>query len=156
MNKNDYNKTVASVDLDRFVGKWYVNAGRFTFLENGAHNPIEEYSWAENREYIKVDFRFNKDSFDGKIKRIPQKAYIFNKETNAHWKIKLLWILKLDYLVIALAPDYSWTVVGIPSQKYVWIMSKDPHMSEESLTQIIEKLKELKYDHTNIVRAPHQ
>lgn len=40
-----YKKTVDLVDIDRFMGKWYVIASRPTFLEEGAHNAIETYTW---------------------------------------------------------------------------------------------------------------
>ena len=36
-------KTVARVDLPRFMGAWYVNAAIPTFIETEAHNGIETY-----------------------------------------------------------------------------------------------------------------
>ena len=35
--------TVDYVDLDRFMGDWYVIANIPTFLEKGAHNAVETY-----------------------------------------------------------------------------------------------------------------
>ena len=37
-------KTVDQVDIDRFMGPWYVIANIPTFLEKGAHNAVETYS----------------------------------------------------------------------------------------------------------------
>lgn len=42
-------ETVANVNLDRFMGKWYVIAGRFTFVEKGAHNAIEIYTYNQKK-----------------------------------------------------------------------------------------------------------
>ena len=36
-------KTVANVDLPRFMGDWYVIANIPTFIEKGAHNAVESY-----------------------------------------------------------------------------------------------------------------
>ncbi|MGB5735066.1 MAG: lipocalin family protein, partial [Thiohalocapsa sp.] len=36
--------TVAKVDLERFMGDWYVVANIPTFVEKGAHNPVESYA----------------------------------------------------------------------------------------------------------------
>ena len=36
-------QTVSYVDLDRFMGDWYVIANIPTFLEKGAHNAVERY-----------------------------------------------------------------------------------------------------------------
>jgi apolipoprotein D and lipocalin family protein len=61
----DYNQTITKLDKDRFMKKWYVIAGRFTFLEKGAHNAVEIYSWNAKEDRIDIDFYFNKNSFDG-------------------------------------------------------------------------------------------
>ena len=36
-------RTEPSVDLDRFMGDWYVIANIPTFVEKGAHNAVETY-----------------------------------------------------------------------------------------------------------------
>ncbi len=41
-------KTVDYVDLDRFMGDWYVIANIPTFLEKGAHNAVENYQLNED------------------------------------------------------------------------------------------------------------
>ena len=35
--------TVERVELDRFMGDWYVIASIPTFIEHGAHNAVESY-----------------------------------------------------------------------------------------------------------------
>jgi apolipoprotein D and lipocalin family protein len=152
----NYNQTVAKLDKDRFMKKWYVIAGRFTFMEKGAHNAVEVYSWNSEKERIDIEFYFNKDAFDGKIKKIPQKAWIQNKETNAYWKVSPFWPLKFDYLVVAMADDYSWTAIGVPSQKYLWIMAEDWYFDDDKLNQVTKKLKEVGYSTENIERIPQK
>ena len=152
----DYTKTIAHLDKDRFMKKWYVIAGRFTFMEKGAHNAVEVYSWNSEKDRIDIDFYFNKDSFDGKIKKIPQKAWIINKETNAHWKVSPFWPFKFDYLVIAMAKDYSWTAIGVPNQNYLWIMADDWYFSDEKLSEVIEEIKKVGYSTKDIVRIPQK
>ena len=102
------------------------------------------------------DFYFNKDSFDGKVKKIPQKGWIQNKETNAYWKVSPFWPLKFDYLVIALADDYSWTAIGVPNQKYLWIMADDWYMDDEKLAEVTKVIKDKGYSVENIVRIPQK
>lgn len=152
----DYKKTVSNVDIDRFMGKWYVIAGRFTFLEKGAHNAIEIYSWNEKKERIDIDFKFNKNSFTGKIKEIPQKAWIHNQETKAHWKVSPFWPLKLDYLVIALDDNYEWVAIGVPNQNYLWIMARDWNMTDAKLESVIKEIEDVEYSTKEIVRIPQQ
>ena len=152
----EYETQVKNIDLDRFMKKWFVVAGRVTFLEAGAHNAIETYTWNSSEKRIDVDFTFNKDSFDGLKKTIKQKAWIYNNNIKAHWKISPFWPVKLDYLILAVADDYSWTAIGVPSGKYLWIMTDKPFVGESELTQIIQKLSILNYPISDIKRIPHE
>ena len=66
-------ETVDSVDLERFMGDWYVIANIPTFLEKGAHNAVETYSLNDDGS-IATKFTFRAGGFDGKAKegvRIP-------------------------------------------------------------------------------------
>lgn len=153
---DDFRKTVDYVDIDAFMTKWYVIAGRLTSMEDGAHNAVEIYSWNEKKDRIDIEFNFRKDAFDGKVKSIPQKGWIKNHKTNAHWKISPFWPLKFNYLIIDLAEDYSWTVIGVPSQKWVWIMAKDWKMSDEKLAMIMKRLDEMGYSTKDVKRVPQK
>ena len=104
---SDYYKTASYVDMDRFMGEWFVIAGRFTYFEEGAHNAVETYKYNREKKKIEIGFRFNKDSLDGEVKEIPQSGWIHNTSTNAHWKVSPMWPLKFDYLILDRAEDYS-------------------------------------------------
>lgn len=151
-----YNTTVEKVDIPRFMGDWHVIAGRFTFLEDGAHNGLEQYTWNEKEKRIDIKFSYNDDSFTGERDSLNQKAWIENKTTNAHWKVSPFWPLKLDYLVIALAKDYSWTAVGVPSGKYLWIMARKNKISDSTYKIIISELEKQGYPTENIIKAPQK
>jgi apolipoprotein D and lipocalin family protein len=151
---NKYLNTVDRVDMDRFMTKWFVIAGRLTMFENGAHNAIESYTWNSAKNRIDIDFTMRVDGFDGKLKSIPQKGWIENTKTNAHWVISPMWPLRFNYLVIDLAEDYSWTVIGVPSQKWIWIMAKDWNMSDKTLDIIVQRINDLGYSTKDVKRVP--
>lgn len=147
--------TVDSVDIQKFMGKWYVLGGRFTSFEKGVHNGTETYSWNQEKNRIDIDFRYNKDSLNGNEKSIPQKAWIYNSKTNAHWKVQPIWPLRLSYLIIGLASDYSWTAIGVPGQKYLWIMARSPDNADKKIAAAKARLKEIGYDDKIEVTVPH-
>ena len=60
-------KTVEQVDLERFMGPWYVIANIPTFVEKGAHNAVENYRLDDDGT-IATTFTFRKDGFDGNEK----------------------------------------------------------------------------------------
>ena len=149
-------KTVDHLDRDRFMGSWYIQAGRFTPLEKEVTNGVETYTWNENKQRIDINFSYNKGDFSGPLKKIPQKGYIENTQSNAHWKVSPIWPLKFDYLVIALDPDYQWTAIGVPDQKYLWVMTRDPQFSKEHLEQVLKKIESNGYRVDNLTYVPHQ
>ncbi len=149
-------KTVESVDISRFMGNWYVLAGRFSFLEKDVHNGLETYTWNADQQRIDVGFTFNQGSFTGPQKSIPQKAWIYNQATHAHWKVSPLWPFKFDYLIVALDSNYQWTAIGVPDQKYLWIMARDYKNPEATIQEAVLQLNRAGYDSTQMVRVPHQ
>jgi apolipoprotein D and lipocalin family protein len=150
-----YDKTVDFVDIERFMGDWYVVAGRFTPLEKDVFNGVETYKWNAKANRIDIGFTYNQGSLNGPVKSLPQKGWIYNTTTNAHWKVSPLWPLKLDYLVIGLAADYDWTVIGVPNEKYVWIMSRNPKLPRETIESIIDELKIKGYNTDRILYVEH-
>ncbi|NDG85362.1 MAG: hypothetical protein EBX52_10065 [Proteobacteria bacterium] len=150
-----YDKTAAFVDRDRYMGTWYVQAGRFTSLENDAYNATEIYRWNEAEERIDIVFHFNKGSFNGPLKSIPQKAWIADSQTHATWKVSPFWPLKFTYLILLIDPDYQWTVVGVPSQSYLWVMSRKPRFPKEETLKILKTVEEAGYSTRDIVFVQH-
>ncbi|MFN7263067.1 MAG: lipocalin family protein, partial [Pseudobdellovibrionaceae bacterium] len=59
-SKDETMKTVAQVDIQKFMGDWYVLAGRFTPFEKEVHNAVEVYTWNEKEQRIDIGFTYNK------------------------------------------------------------------------------------------------
>ena len=149
-------KTVDYVDINRFMGKWYVIANIPTFIEKGAYNAIETYTWNDEEDRLDVEFKFNLDSFDGKEKSYPQKAFIYNKKTYAEWRIQPFWPLKFAYLITDLASDYSYTVIAVPNRKNVWIMARTPTLPENVYQEILGNLRAQSFDLKDLQKGPQQ
>ncbi|HJM07213.1 MAG TPA: lipocalin family protein [SAR324 cluster bacterium] len=74
-------------------------------------------------------------------------------QSNAKWRLKYNWLLSFDYyLIVELDPEYHYTVIGVPSRSFVWIMSRKKKMDEVLLKEIFTRLKEKGYDLEKIER----
>lgn len=82
-------QTVKRVELDRFMGNWYVVASIPTLFEKGAHNAIENYQMDDNGR-INVTFSFNKGGFDGPSKTYSSVAFIEDEYTCSEWRIQFI------------------------------------------------------------------
>ena len=87
--------TVDYVDLDRFMGRWYVIANIPTFLEKGAHNAVETYAMNDDGS-IATTFTFRDGGFDGKLKEHNPRGFIKDTTTNALWGMRFVWPIKAD------------------------------------------------------------
>lgn len=147
--------TVDYVDLDRFMGDWYVIANIPTFLEKGAHNAVENYSMNDDGS-IATRFTYRKDGFDGKQKEHNPKGFIVDTESNALWGMRFVWPIKADYRIVYLSDDYSTTVIGRQKRDFVWIMAREPHLSELEYDKLVDFVISIGYDASKLKRVPQR
>ncbi len=148
-------KTVARVDLERFMGDWFVIANIPTFLEKGAHNAMENYALNDDGT-IATTFTFNAGSFDGELKEYTPKGFVLNTETNALWGMRFIWPIKADYRIVYLDEDYTQTIIGRKKRDFVWVMARTPHVDEAEYQRLLGVVAELGYDMSKVQRVPHQ
>ncbi|MBN2830451.1 MAG: lipocalin family protein [Candidatus Cloacimonetes bacterium] len=150
--RQDYS-TVEKVELEKFMGDWYVIGILPNAIEKHAVNGIESYRLNEDGT-IGITYTFKKGTPDGKEKILTPKAKVFNHETNAEWRVQMFKPFWYPYLVVDLADDYRYTVIGVPNRKYVWIMSRTPDLAENDYQNILAKLKHEGYNTEKIVKMP--
>ena len=138
-------RTVPKVDLERFMGDWYVIANIPTFIERKAHNAVESYELVSDKQ-VATTFRFNQGSFDGPVKTYRPTGFVSDDPSNAIWGMQFIWPIKADYRVIYLNEDYTQTVIGRNRRDYVWIMARTPSIPEEDYDAIIDLVNDLGYD----------
>ena len=81
----DTMKTVESVDLERFMGKWFVIALVPNMIEKGATNSSDTY--VLNKDGT-IDITYDAIK-DGQARQIKQKGTVINKTSNAEWTIQM-------------------------------------------------------------------
>jgi apolipoprotein D and lipocalin family protein len=148
-------KTVDHVDIERFMGPWYVIANIPTFLEKGAHNAVETYSLNDDGT-IATNFTFRKDGFDGKAKEYNPKAFVLDDESNARWGMRFVWPIKADYRIVHLDDEYATTVIGRQSRDFVWIMARTPTISDLEYDQLVAFVESIGYDISKLERVPQR
>jgi len=145
---------VERVDLERFMGDWYVIANIPTFAEKGAHNAVESYA-LDTDGTVATTFTFRDGAFDGPVKTYTPRGFVMS-ESNAVWGMQFIWPIKADYRVIYLDEDYSTTVIGRNRRDFVWIMAREPALSESRYNEIVEFVASVGYDVSEVQRVPQQ
>lgn len=145
--------TVEHVDLDRFMGDWYVIANIPTFIEVDAVNAIESYAMNTDGT-IATTFTFFEGSPEGELKEYNPTGFVVDQQTNALWDMQFIWPFKAEFRVIYLDGDYQTTIIGRSKRDYVWLMSRTPQIEEESYGQLLEYMASQGYDIKKVQRVP--
>ncbi len=143
------------VDLKRFMGAWYVIGNIPVFVEKDAYNAEETYDLAEDGT-IATTFTFNKGGFDGPMKTKHPKGTVYNKETNAEWRMQFIWPLKSAYLITYLSEDYQTTIIGVPGRKYAWIMARTKSLPDATYQELVAELKRQGHDISRLRKVPQR
>ena len=145
--------TVAYVDIERFMGDWYVIANIPTFLEKDAYNPVESYALNEDGS-IATTFVFRKGAFDGPRKEYNPKGFVRDTDSNAVWGMQFIWPVKGDYRIVYLAEDYSVTIIGRNKRDFVWLMARTPQIDDAEYERLRELIANMGYDVSKLQKAP--
>jgi apolipoprotein D and lipocalin family protein len=148
-------KTVNSVDLQKFMGDWYVIACIPTFIEKDIYNAVESYRMNEDGT-IQTTFTVRKGSFDGPVKVYQPKGFVVPNTGNALWGMQFVWPIKAEYRIVELDNDYQNTIIARNKRDYVWLMSRQPIMSDEQYQKYVQQIQGMGYDVTQLVRIPQQ
>ena len=148
-------KTVDYVDIDRFMGDWYVIANIPTFLEKGAHNAVENYALNDDGT-IATTFTFRDGGFDGEQKTYTPKGFVSDTKTNAVWGMRFVWPIKADYRIVYLDEQYEQTIIARKQRDYVWVMARTPQIDDASYEKLINKVVSIGYDVSKVQKVPQQ
>ncbi|PKL82740.1 MAG: hypothetical protein CVV24_08535 [Ignavibacteriae bacterium HGW-Ignavibacteriae-3] len=144
---------VEKVDVNRYLGKWYEIALLPNSFQKGCNCTSAEYSLIDS-ETIRVVNTCRKDSVTGETDTANGKAFIVEGSNNAKLRVQFFWPFRGDYWIIDLDKDnYEYAVVGTPSRKYMWILSRTPKMNEDLFNSLVEKCKTKGFDVSKMIKT---
>ena len=147
-------KPLRTVDLTRYLGRWYEIARYDAIFERNCEAATADYSLTPDGR-IKIINSCRRGSIDGPLKTAQGKAYIVKGSGNAKLRVTFFWPFYGDYWVLDHSEDYRWSIVGEPSRRYLWLLSRDPHLPAEDESFIERKTVQLGYDLKLLIRTKH-
>ena len=144
------NSTITAFDLDRYLGKWYEIARYDHAFERNLVGTTAEYSIRDDGK-IKVLNSGYIGTLDGPYKESTGKAKARKNGTPGQLEVSFFGPFYGDYNIMELAPDYSYSVVGSSSPKYLWILSRTPQLTPEVKSSILSSLKKRGYDTSKLI-----
>jgi apolipoprotein D and lipocalin family protein len=145
--------TVAHVDLERYMGRWYVISHVPYFLERGKVASSDYYAPRPDGRLVN-NFTFREDSIDGPEKTWEGVAWVTDTSTNATWKVSFIWPFAVTYKIFALDPDYRWAAVGTADAGLLWILSRERRLAPADYERALQALREKSIDVSGLAFVP--
>lgn len=139
------NSVSGELDLNRYLGDWYEIA-RF------------DHSFERGLSFCKANYSLRED---GKV-AVLNTGMKSGKPSEANGKAKLTdnpRVLRVsffgpfygDYRILMLDEDYQWVLVGGGSDKFLWILAREPKLSDEVREQILAEAIRRGYDVNKLI-----
>lgn len=138
------------VELQKYLGRWYEIARYEQSFQKGCEGVSADYSLRPDGG-IDVVNRCRKP--DGKTSEARGRAKVVDPKTGAKLKVSFFGPFYGDYWVLDHADDYSWSIVGEPSGRYLWILDRDATPPEAKVRELIERALSLGYDTSMLLRT---
>lgn len=150
--------TVESVDLKRFAGNWFEIARYETPLQADCSSAKITIKLLKKN---KLDMLHAcHDKFTGETVHAQGIAEVENKKTNAKLKVSYMPLFQKwgmfggSIWIIGLDPEYQHAILGHPTHKHFWILSRTPEVSPEKYEELVAMAKAQGYKPKLIQRVP--
>jgi len=136
--------TVKQVELKKYVGLWYEIAKiSNSFQDQCAYGTTAEYRINEDGDIIVTNSCYEEDGQPDVAEGL---AKVVDKKTNSKLEVSFVSFFGIrpfwgDYWIIGLDENYQWAVIGTPSRKYGWILSRTPSLPDDTIEKIFSILK---------------
>lgn len=149
-------ETVGSVDISKYMGLWYEVASIPVRFQRDCVATTAQYTLLDNGQ-VEVLNSCRKATLDGELKEAKGRGRVVEKETNSKLEVSFVgpfpgdtWFFWADYWIVELGKDYEYAVVGSPTKKYLWVLSREKEMNSALLEQILQRRADEGYDITAV------
>jgi apolipoprotein D and lipocalin family protein len=151
------NHPVTDLDLSRYLGKWHEIAHLPMFFQRKCVDKITATYSSNPDGTIAVHNACRArngtmDASDGVARKVAGQAAALKVRFAPAW-LSWLPMVWADYWVVDLDTNYQWAVVGGPSRKYMWVLSRSPSMSRTVFDQIRQRAQQRGYPVDRLVMA---
>lgn len=149
-------ESVEYVDINKYMGTWYEYARIPNRFQNKCKgNVTADYTLLPDGNVRVINKCLENN---GKTDEANGVAKIVDNKTNSQLKVSFFSIFGIhlfwgNYWVLYIDNDYSVAVVGEPSRKYGWILSKETNPDEKIINEAYEALRENGYSKDKFIKT---
>ena len=148
-------QTVPSVDLQRYLGRWYEVARLPNPEQDGGRRCVDVTATYTRRPdgWVTVDNQTRDAAAGMRPRGIRGRARPVDT-TGSKLRVVFFGLFGGDYWVLGLDPDYRWAVVGGPSRRRLWVLARTPTLPEADYAHALAIAAAQGYDAARIAPTP--
>jgi apolipoprotein D and lipocalin family protein len=134
------------VDLLRYLGRWYEFARYDNRFERHCEAVIADYSQRPDGR-IRIISTARRGGPKGRVRVATGRAKIVPGSANAKLRLSFFWPLFWGhYWILDHDDDYRWAVVGEPSGKYLWLLTRQAVPERAVQDLLVARARALGFD----------
>jgi len=148
------------VEPGRYVGRWYEIARLPNrFQDQCAGDVAATYTLRDDGRFKVVNECRTKDGGVDQAEGIARRADPRGPASRLKVRFAPAWLSFLpwvwgDYWILELDREYQSALIGEPSRKYLWILSRRPVMGQPEYEGLVARAAALGFDAPRLVRTP--
>lgn len=142
------------VDLTAYMGRWYEQFRYEASFQKDMEAVSADYSLRSDGT-VRVVNTGRKGGTQGEIKTSVGKAKVVDAATNAKLKVSFFGPFYGDYWVLDHGDRYEWSIVGEPSGRYLWALTRQEKPAAETLALLEARVREMGYDWSLVRLTKH-
>lgn len=143
-NSNNDLATINNLNIEKYQGTWYEIARLPNSFEKGLKCVTANYTLKKNGKIRVLNKGYSEKK--EKYKEAKGAAYVPNQDFPGQLKVTFFWPFAGDYYIITLDEAYQYALVGDPSRKYLWILSRTKQLDENIYNKLTDKAREAGFD----------
>lgn len=146
---------VQDFELGRYLGTWYEIARLDHSFERGLSQVTAEYNLEADGTMRVVNRGFSKEK--GEWKTAYGKARFVGSSREGFLKVSFFGPFYGAYIIVELDRDaYRYALVSGPGRQYLWLLARDPHLSEEVVRTLIDRARDLGFPVDQLIVVEHE
>ena len=146
-------RPVSEVDLQRYMGEWYVIANIPYYFERGNVGARAIYRMRDDGRMDDI-YRYYPGDFEAEEREMSGVAWVVDDTSNAVWQVRFIWPFKVDYYILYLDEDYQHVAVGHPDKDLAWVMAREPRMETADYDRVLLALWQQGFDTQHLRKIP--
>jgi apolipoprotein D and lipocalin family protein len=144
---------VRGFQAERYLGTWHEIARLDHSFERGLSNVSATYVRREDGGIDVLNRGF--DGAKGVWREARGRAYFLEGPEVGSLKVSFFGPFYGGYHVMALDPDYNWSMVAGPDHGYFWILARAPSLPEATLKDLLDRARQAGFDLSGLIRVEH-